>query len=994
MKTLARAIVVVLCLLSLVILPGCGGGYSTPIKTPPPLLSIVTSSLPDAAWQTLYTQTIQASGGVAPYTWKVSAGAPPHNLAVASSTTDSVVISGTPDVPAQGVSFSVMVTDSANQSAVQAFSISVITQISVAVAPTSRSGVPPNKTQAFKATVTQDSTNKGVTWTVVQNGTSCSPACGTMSPANTASGAVSTYTAPATVPSNSTVSVTATSVEDATRGAAATVVIGVPNAVPLLDQSLSPAAATSGSTGLTLTLDGTGFTAGSVVNWNGGALTTTFVSKSQLTATVPDSNLANPTTASITVFNPGPGGGTSNAVLFPIASAIPAIALATTSVAASTFPLLAVGSDFNRDGKQDLTVAYADGTVGILVGAGDGTFSPASPQTVGAAVSSLEVGDFNGDGNLDVAATSHNGVSVMLGDGSGNLQPAANYTAGTSPTSVTVGDFNADGLLDLAVANQNCTNGASPCGAGTVSILLGAGDGTFLTHVDYPSAPGPNSITAGDFNGDGILDLAVAAGNGGVGTQVSILLGNGDGSFQNPVNYGTGTNPVAIATADFNNDHKLDLAVVNNAGSISILLGNGDGTFQTNVDYNTGSQPEGSLAVGDFNGDAKLDLAVADNGADTMSVLLGNGDGTFQPRVSFPTGQKPVGVAAGDFNGQGRLGFAVANQNESTVSVLVEHNSLSLSASSLSFGTQLSGTPSGTQTETLTNISNAPLTIGVAVTGTNTGDFGESDTCVPTLAAGASCTILVTFTPAQLGPRTATITVTDDSADSPESFSLDGIGVTSGPNATFSPATLTFATQLIGTTSSTQSVTLNNYGTAALNVSSIGASAGFAEIDNCHGTSLASGANCTVTVTFSPTALDTVHGTLSVTDNAPASPQAVPLSGAGTVVQLVPARLGFGCAYIFFPARGCVCTPPKATTLTNTASTTLDISGITVSGLAFSEVSSTCGSSLTAGQSCSITVRWSPSRSVTGIFTGDLDISDNGGASPQRVPLTGNKRCR
>src|SRR6267143_5400659 len=223
-------------------------------------------------------------------------------------------------------------------------------------------------------------------------------------------------------------------------------------------------------------------------------------------------------------------------------------------------------------------------------------------------------------------------------------------SVGSNPTSVTAGDFNGDGKLDLAVTNLGSNN---------VSVLLGNGDGTFQAAVSYSAGTDPRSVTSGDFNGDGKLDLVTA--NGG-SSRVSVLLGNGDGTFQAAVSYFAGYFPLSVTSGDFNGDGIPDLAVANG----SMLLGNGDGTFQAARSYPGGS----SVTSGDFNGDGRLDLAM--NGPNTVIVLLGNGDGTFPAPVSYGTrGPTPTSVTAGDFNGDGKLDLAVTNGGFNTVSVLL-----------------------------------------------------------------------------------------------------------------------------------------------------------------------------------------------------------------------------------------------------------------------------------------------------------------------------------
>src|ERR1700678_1938727 len=261
----------------------------------------------------------------------------------------------------------------------------------------------------------------------------------------------------------------------------------------------------------------------------------------------------------------------------------------------------------------------------------------------------VAVGDFNGDGNLDLAVANYCGndptcqsdgtVSILLGNGDGTFRKVADYAAQGGSSAVAIADFNGDGKLDLAVVNSCefalCNDYSTQ---GTVSILLGNGDGTFRPAVSYETGSNSNSVAVGDFNRDGIADLAVTNLEDGT---VSILLGNGNGTFHAHVDYQTGFSPDAVTVADFNRDGKLDLAVANccgaddycGGGSISILSGNGDGTFQQHRDYKTPANAT-SVAVGDLNGDSNLDLAVANYRAATtnsVSILLGNGDGTFRP---------------------------------------------------------------------------------------------------------------------------------------------------------------------------------------------------------------------------------------------------------------------------------------------------------------------------------------------------------------------------
>ena len=325
---------------------------------------------------------------------------------------------------------------------------------------------------------------------------------------------------------------------------------------------------------------------------------------------------------------------------------------------------LAIG-DFNRDGIRDLAVVnFGSNTVCILLGKGDGTFRGTPHYAAGPGAWFVAASDFNGDGHLDLATVNIglSTVSILLGKADGTFQKAQDYAVGVNPESLGVGDFNGDGKLDLAVVSTNDS---------TIRILLGNGDGTFQDPKSYAAGSFPTFVAVGDFNRDGYLDLAVSN-----GPTVSILLGNGDGSFQNPQNYAADS--MFIAVGDFNGDGKLDIATVgfdyaNSMGNVTVLLGNGDGTFHDGPSYATGSLPT-SVAVGDFNGDGNLDLAlggfVPGNPTGMVSILLGNGDGSFRAPVSYTADFLPVSMAVGDFNRDGHADLALNNYG-GTVSILL-----------------------------------------------------------------------------------------------------------------------------------------------------------------------------------------------------------------------------------------------------------------------------------------------------------------------------------
>jgi len=549
------------------------------------------------------------------------------------------------------------------------------------------------------------------------------------------------------------------------------------NPVPIINQPLVPHEAAPGGNPFTLTVSGTGFVSGSTVYWNGHSTTTTFVDSSQLTAAINAADIAVAGTVSVTVINPAPGGGRSNPVFFSVTTNSPSILLAKTDYLTGSRSQAVAVADLNGDGKLDVAIGNLDSaTISVYLGNGDGTFKRLADFATGLYPNGVAVGDFNGDGKPDLALANGSGtVSILLGNGDGSFQPHVDYAAGPAAFSLAIGDFNGDGKLDLAVANNNSNL------SGTVSILLGNGDGSFQTHVDYPVGMGPYSVAVGDFNRDGKLDLVVA--NYPSVFTVSVLLGNGDGTFQPQVTYPVGRQPISVAVADLNGDGKLDLAVADfTDGIVSVLLGNGDGTFQPSVEYPTGTVPS-TIIIGDFNGDGKLDIATSNFSPagytvppGYINILLGNGDGTFQAPVAFVAGPNPDTVAVADLNNDGALDFITGSGSvpgAATFSVVLQVPQASLSSGVLTFPSQWVGTSSASQTLTLTNTGSAPLTMAsIAVN----GDFAQTSACGTSVAAGSGCTIAVTFAPTAVGTRSAMLKITDNATGTPHTVALSGTG--------------------------------------------------------------------------------------------------------------------------------------------------------------------------------------------------------------------------
>jgi type II secretory pathway component GspD/PulD (secretin) len=296
---------------------------------------------------------------------------------------------------------------------------------------------------------------------------------------------------------------------------------------------------------------------------------------------------------------------------------------------------------------------------------------------------SVAIEDFNKDGHPDLAVANQKDgtISILLGNGDGTFQAQTviplpgvtlrTTTTATKPSALATGDFNDDGNMDIAVTDM---------ANGRVLVLLGRGDGTFQTPVAYPTGSNPVALVAQDYDNDGQPDLAIVnQGDGTTASTVTILLGDTVNSIQNgvfgtPPNQtsppGVGVSPSAITSADFNADGSQDLAVTNlSDNTVSILLGRGNGTFATQRTLATGTGPAG-ITTADFNNDGHADLAVSNRTAGTASILLGNGDGTFLAHNDFTTGAGPVGIIAANFTGA-TLDLAVADESADNVDVLV-----------------------------------------------------------------------------------------------------------------------------------------------------------------------------------------------------------------------------------------------------------------------------------------------------------------------------------
>jgi len=337
------------------------------------------------------------------------------------------------------------------------------------------------------------------------------------------------------------------------------------------------------------------------------------------------------------------------------------------SFATGIGPSRAATGDVDGDGKADLVIANAtNATVSVLLGNGDGTFQGKTDYPCAAnqsaAPQAVVVADLNGDGHADIVAanTGWDTLGILLGKGDGTFQPVKEIQVASAPVTVVAADFNGDGKTDLAVPNNQ--GDTIPGASNAISILLGKGDGTFGIATDY-KAPGPTqALQVADFDGDGKLDLAAFSFSSTAAGTVTVLLGKGDGSFQVHGNYG-GVASFASAVGDFNGDSHMDVAMLSRDDFlVNVLLGDGSGGLSSIVDspiVNRNAPMTPDLFAGEFTGDGKLDLVSTYLGLGGVALSVGNGDGTFQaPQGTSMPGFGPI-QTVGDVDGDGKLDIAI-----------------------------------------------------------------------------------------------------------------------------------------------------------------------------------------------------------------------------------------------------------------------------------------------------------------------------------------------
>ncbi len=571
--------------------------------------------------------------------------------------------------------------------------------------------------------------------------------------------------------------------------------------------------------------------------------------------------------------------------------------------------------DFNHDGRPDIAVSnYYGGTAGILLANADGGFLQMATYAVGRAPRTLALGDFNNDGNLDLAVANQNDntLSVLYGNGDGTFQAQLLYPTGTAPQGVVVADFNGDGIPDLAIGN-NGTGGET----GNLGIMLGLDGGGFGNMAVYATGGGPLGPVVADFNGDGIPDVAVENFND---DSESILLGNGDGTFQTQSTFLVGTNPYAAAIGDFNGDGYPDLAISNfSSNNETILLDQVTSTATAtlaNVSV-TGTAGNHNV-VSNYPGDTNFTTSTS------APVVL-----VAQPAVSTPTitnvsppsavvgspnltltisGTQFVSGAAVTVNGTSQAAtFVSATQLTTTLTAaeLSTVGTLTLAVVNPDGGTSNTAaftvTPPAVSTPTITSLSpntayvgsgNLTLTIngtqfvtGAAITvnGTSQAATFVSATQLTTTLTAAQLSTVGTLSLAVVNP--------DGGTSNAATFTV------AAQPLQLAPATLAFGNQTVGTPSSPQVVTVTNTTAAAITITTIALELGlnpgdFGQTNNCPAT-LEAGANCQITVTFTPGGVGPKSAGLLVAVNSPAPSQSVSMTGTGTggILQVNPGNL-------------------------------------------------------------------------------------------------------
>ncbi|MFY9676096.1 MAG: FG-GAP-like repeat-containing protein [Terriglobales bacterium] len=570
-------------------------------------------------------------------------------------------------------------------------------------------------------------------------------------------------------------------------------------------------------------------------------------------------------------------------------------------------------TDVNGDKKNDLVVSsYSSGAVWFMPGNGKGGFGTAEAFATAGQPNNVVVADFNGDKKLDFATSNIAGqwISVGFGNGDGTFRASQGngYGWNNPINGIATADLNGDGYPDVVMANGGTGVGIS-VQLGSSHGVLGPATSIAVGGCGNANRNPVNSVALGDVNGDKKIDVvttSVNSGGGCVNNEVGVLLGSGKGKFKAPVFYSTGTTQQSYnaTLADLRGKGLLDIIVSNNDGSISVLLNNGKGVYGTANVISGASGSEGAaIAVGDFNNDGKLDLALSNYSGTAINILLGKGDGTFQAPIINPSSLNPVGMVAGDFNHDGNLDVAVSSWDGSGSFIVLLGNGAGVltQKATYNFGPWEQCYPSGGSNPyyigaaDLNQDGNLDLALGVQYSSCDSEYSGQSLWGNAIVYSGNGDGTFTQVQSAWLagGEGASGLVLADFNNDGMIDMAVAGAAnwttqewVSVIQNSTqpvsLSPNAMTFAAEAVGSSSKAQTVIITNDQTATLDISKValgGTDPGDFVLKNGCGSSLLTGANCTLTVTFKPSASGSRTATLSITDGA--GTQNVALTGTG-----------------------------------------------------------------------------------------------------------------
>ncbi|MFN7930653.1 MAG: VCBS repeat-containing protein [Blastocatellia bacterium] len=410
-----------------------------------------------------------------------------------------------------------------------------------------------------------------------------------------------------------------------------------------------------------------------------------------------------------------------------------------------------------------MTTNGSNATASIRLGDGAGGFTGTTTVSTPSNPNAVAVGDFNGDGNQDIAvSSSNNAVAIRLGDGAGGFTGTTNITTGQTTKSIAVGDFNNDGKLDFVTAD---------IGGDTATVALGNGAGGFPTVSSVSVGDGPGQVVVADFNNDGNLDFATSnqiynAPNFGSPGTVTVRLGNGDGTFTNGPSYNVGDNPEYLAVGDFNEDGKPDLITSNqNSASLSLILGDVSNTATPPTTISVSSGP-GEIRVADINNDGHQDVVFKRSGLENFAYLLGTGTGSFGTAVIVPvTGAAGTKLAVGDFNADGFQDFVTANFGTNTLFVRLGGCNVAPTITAVTPGVTISRQQGSAGTSdtiaTVNDTETLKQNLTVAVMGTPPTGISVTSISAPDATTGAVTATIRAGCNAATGNNTVVLKVTD-----------------------------------------------------------------------------------------------------------------------------------------------------------------------------------------------------------------------------------------